>query len=217
MKAGEEALIYQKQNASRLNDIQDKVDKLISESQLQQERIDVLTSEKDVIQSQLKKAEQDHKSLKGELDNSNREKGKQAKLIKLYQERDILILKQKEIDERILEMEKTMQDSVSYLSFYVRLLIVALVLVFLIFAVLNFCYDWTDDWLSVVLGIPSLIIALTQTKVFTPRVLKDQIKKEQEDYWQAHHPEYEIALNEKEKLNSKYCQINESISYFTQK
>lgn len=213
MKAGEEALIYQKQNASRLNDIQDKVEKLISESQFQQERIDELTSEKVVIQKQLDMAEQEHATLRGELDNTNKEKDKQAELIRLYKEKDSILQKLKEVDATLAEMDRQMRKSVSYVSFYMRIFLTLFVLGILVFAVLNFFFGWTKDLVSIVLGLASLIVALTQMKVFTPKVLKDQIRKEQEDFWKAHHPEYEKVLEEKEDLTIKYNKIEESISF----
>lgn len=212
MKAGEEALIYQKQNASRLNDIQDKVDKLICESQSQQQRIDLLTCEKVDIQKQLSKAEQEHETLRGELDNSNKEKSKQAELIKLYKERECVLQKQKEVDARLIEMEVQMGKSVSYVSFYIRIFVTAVVSAVLVFAVLNYYNGWTEDWVSIVLGFLSLLVGLTQMKVFMPKVLKDQIRREQEDYWKAHHPEYEKAIEEKDILLKRYNQIGESIS-----
>ena len=81
-----------------------------------------------------------------------------------------------------------------------------------VFAILNFFFGWTEDWVSFVFGLPSLIVALTQMKVFMPKVLKDQIRKEQEDFWKTHHPEYEKALEEKNNLVSMCNQIEKSIS-----
>lgn len=211
MKAGEEALLYQKRNASQLNDIQDKVDKLVVESQSQQERIESLTNANEKMQEQLDVATKDSDSLKNRLNITVQENEKQSLLIKLYQEKDRINHEIKEIESEMSSLNENMEKSVSYLSYYIRLFVMFLVVVTIVFVGFSLYYGWMQDWVGIAIGLISIIVALTQAKVFTPKVLRDNIREEQIAYWKKHHSEYLTIEEKREKLYTEMENLSEKI------
>lgn len=118
MKACEEAMAYQKENTSKLNDIQDKIDRMTEDAVSNIQLIRELSEAKKTIEQQLKEASKKTSTIstelshnKGQLNIERKSRELAEKKNECYQQRDICLEDKRQIEREIEPLEEARRKS----------------------------------------------------------------------------------------------------------
>ena len=227
MKACEEAMAYQKENTSKLSDIQDKIDKMAEESTSQTHLIEALTNDNEKIKEKLKIASAKTNEMSTELTANQILIEKERKIKELaqkqnecYKQRDNCLERKKQIE---LELEPLEEERYKSFNNYAPHMWLAVCILSGICAVVLAIIFETLYLRAISAGVFSLAVYCL-SRFHKLKDDKDVRQKKAYETWEGKHKKYgslcEKLRHEKDeidRLNNEIAKLSVEISKFDKK
>ena len=203
------------ENAERVSDIHRQMEDL-------RRRLKETEEEKAAAQEVGREETKQKETLKNLLSKNEKQVEKQADLLKLFQEKDILNQQDSETQKELDKMEEDMNKYVKKNDHYVTYLIleICLLIVFLVsigLATYQMIVGKRFTITAIIAGVSLLITlftALTRKTLFVIEIkgIHDEIKLKAKDRWLMMNPEYMVLKNNRDQIENRLSEINLEIS-----